>query len=360
MGVFIPSDEDFVLDSLPQDVLATMEVRDRALNGLGHAGSAGLEFLVEDALKWLPGQSVRIAFLGGNTALHQAIAGEMSLIQDHCNLTLDFGESTNGAFRQWSEQDTDYSAEIRISFDKAGYFSLVGTDSINPNIGSPNGSVGGSPAQCSMNFAGFDIQRPATWRGTVKHELLHALGFHHAHQNMRGPCENAFRWDDDDGYRPTRDTRGVFVEDFNGRRPGIYTYLSGEPNNWSRNTVDHNLKTEEDPNLIAGSFDRHSIMLYRFPESFYKTVPSACQPAGDGQDLSEEDIRGLQLLYPNQSSEVDGRVQNQNDLLQELEQNSGTGGGLESLQTGSASKALDTLETMRVILQRNLESIGKK
>jgi len=200
MGMFIPNDNHFVLDALPQDVVASMEVRDRTINGLAHAGPGGLEFLVEDALKWLPGQTVRVGFLAGNADLHGAIANEMNIIPQHCNLVLDFGETSTGEFRTWTKQDTDYSADIRISFDKSGYFSLVGTDSINPNIGSPVGAVGGRPNQCSMNFGGFDIQRPATWRGTVKHELLHALSFHHAHQNMRGPCECAFRWEDDAGY----------------------------------------------------------------------------------------------------------------------------------------------------------------
>ncbi len=359
MGNFIPNDSDLVLDALPEDVIASMEVRDRALNDLAHTGPGGLEFLVEDALKWLPGQTVRVGFLGGSNELHSAIATEMSIVQDNCNLTFDFSDDANGEFRQWSENDTDYSADIRISFNKGGYFSLVGTDSINPNIGSPNGTIGGRPYQCSMNFGGFDIQRPSTWRGTVKHELLHALSFHHAHQNMRGPCESAFRWEDDTGYRPTRDSRGVFVEDSAGRRPGIYTYLSGEPNNWSRAKVDHNLRTEESPDLIAGSFDRHSIMLYRFPDSFYKTVPSACQPAGNGQDLSEEDIRGLQLLYPNQIASVDTRVQKQNDLLDALGQNVAAG-GLESIHTESTSQTQDDIETLKGILQRNLEAVGRK
>ena len=53
------------------------------------------------------------------------------------NLTLDFGKDPAGEFRAGPEADTEYAAEIRVSFDKDGYWSLVGTDSTDPIIGVP-------------------------------------------------------------------------------------------------------------------------------------------------------------------------------------------------------------------------------
>jgi hypothetical protein len=88
------------------------------------------------------------------------------------------------------------------------------------------------------------------------------------------------------------------VKDAAGRAPGIYTYLAGEPNKWSKAKVDHNLRTENDPFAVMGPFDPASIMLYRFAAFFYKSNPSACAPTGPGQELSEGDKRGLALLYP--------------------------------------------------------------
>jgi hypothetical protein len=311
--------DDLVLDNLPDDVAATIEIRDRFMSDFGMGGHAGLEFLVSDIQRWLPGQTLRVAFLDGDKDLHGDMAEATKEITDACNLAFDFGLEQDGSYRRWTESDTQHKAEIRVSFDKKGYFSLVGIDSTDPMIGSPTERVGGRPNQASLNLGGFAVQKPATWRGTVRHEFLHAVGFHHSHQNMRGPCEASFRWDDDAGYQPTRDARGAFIADQNGHRPGIYTFLAGFPNFWSRKKVDVNLKTEEDPKLVAGPFDRQSVMLYRFPEDFYKTIPNSCTPVGDGQSLSAGDKRGLQLLYPRTVSEVASIVESQKQIQGAME-----------------------------------------
>ncbi|MBM7505833.1 hypothetical protein ACFPER_01870 [Agromyces aurantiacus] len=293
-----------LLESLPDETVAAIEVRDR-WRRRASSGAAGLEFIVTDLGRWPVGSTVRVAFLGGDTALHDDIVSATQQITDSCNLRLDFGRDPGtGAYRRWTTADTEYAAEIRVSFDADGYFSLVGTDSTDPTIGRPGDPVGGHPGSRSLNLGEYDTDRPAKWEGTVRHEFLHALGFHHSHQNMRGTCESEFRWEDDDGYVPTTDARGVFVPDAAGKRPGIYTFLAGPPNRWSRAKVDHNLRTEEDPDVIAGPFDAASVMLYRFPDFFYRSNPSSCAPTTDGQNLSDGDRRGLNVLYPHTADEL--------------------------------------------------------
>jgi hypothetical protein len=128
---------------------------------------------------------------------------------------------------------------------------------------------------------------------------MHAVGVQHEHQNPLGPCEGEFRWYDDFGYEPTRDARGAFVNDSRGLRPGVYTFLAGYPNHWSRAKVDHNLRRiDARDGTRAGGFDAASVMLYRFPQSFYRAWPSLCAPSDDVEDLSDSDKDGLALLYP--------------------------------------------------------------
>ena len=290
--------DSFLLEDLPESIRETVSERDRLIASLPKRAN-GEEFLVADLQRWRPGQVLRVAFLGGDTALHQDIENATKQITDNCNLSFDFGrDPQTGNYRRWSTSDTTYTADIRVSFDQGGYWSLVGTDSVDQTIGRPSEGVGGRPGQRSLNLARFDTNRPATWLGTTRHEFMHAVAFHHEHQNLNGPCQDEFRWEDDPGYVPTKDANGVYRPDAQNRRPGIYTYLSGAPNKWSRAKVEHNLKADGDDSNTAGVFDRSSVMLYRFPPLFYRTAGSACAPLGDGQNLSEQDIAGLQYLYP--------------------------------------------------------------
>jgi hypothetical protein len=344
--------DDIILDALPDEVLASMESRDRWMASLQYT-EGGLEFLVGDLQSWTPGQTVRVAFLGGSAALHAKIEEATRQIGDAANLELDFKDD-GGGYRTWRTNDSEYAAEIRVSFDQGGYFSLLGTDSINPNIGLPGQTVGGRPNQRSLNLGGYDRALPQQWQGTVRHEFLHALAFHHEHQNMRGPCEAAFRWEDDPGYRPTKDARGAFVPDRAGRRPGIYTYLSGFPNGWSRGKVDHNLRTSSDsPALTAGSFDPASVMLYRFPPLFYRTQPSPCAPTGNGQQLSNGDKRALALLYPAQAEALEAIGVRREALLTTIESSGDgeEGDGLEGVGSALPDIASHAAQTLRASLE---------
>ena len=72
----------------------------------------------------------------------------------------------------------------------------------------------------------------------------HALGFEHEHQNPFSKCENEFNW------------------------PRIYQYLEGPPNNWTKEIIDHNMRSLHESGLIADAFDLDSIMLYTFPADY--------------------------------------------------------------------------------------------
>ena len=141
----MPTDPDplsgALLESLPDALVASIEVRD-AWRREAASASDGMEFLISDVLRWVPGSNVRVGFLDGDDALHADIAAATQQITDACNLTLDFGVDAAGKHRRWTESDTEHQAEIRVSFDLGGYWSLVGTDSTDETIGGPSDPAG--------------------------------------------------------------------------------------------------------------------------------------------------------------------------------------------------------------------------
>lgn len=284
----------YIAEGYPSHVQARREIQQEQLHNMARNSPSGLglNLVLESANRWSTGGVITVAFNGGDRVLHQRIASIADTWARFANLTFDWGLNTSGDFRRWSETDSHYSADIRISFTRdSGYWSVVGTESINPSIARPN--------ETSMMLAGFAYAWPHGGDTTVLHEFGHALGLHHEHQHPSQGCESEFRWYDDPGYLLTKGRYGDYVQDPNGRRPGLYTYLGGHSNNWPKSQVDSNLKQLTNSSAYSfGAFDSDSIMLYSFqPWMFVHSTTSYCYTPNNA-DLSDEDKRRIAEIYP--------------------------------------------------------------
>lgn len=253
-----------VLETLPEHLLRRIQ-KDKfnnvtkSLIGFGQVS----EGILRGAKLWPKNSAVKVCFFGGPKNVRTKIAAIASgWGQGDSPVKIDFGDPTNPRICNGKY------AQIRVGYTFRGYWSLVGQDSI---------TLSGQDEQ-SMNLARFDMVPPndQEFQRVVLHEFGHALGFMHEHQD--GTCESEFKWDE------------------------IYKYLAGNPNYWTREKVDFNMRTV--PYYrgdVIGPFNSESIMLYSFPQSFYKGgAENKCYAPGNTQ-LSNGDLELLKTAYADQT-----------------------------------------------------------
>jgi hypothetical protein len=324
-----PLQKYVILEGYPADRVQALNRRDSTLAARARVPADsqqrhGLQSVMTLSRRWRPEQTVTVAFLGGTPSLRTNIARAIEPWAKAVNLRLDFGSDPSlQRFHEWSHKDKEYQAHIRIGFDSSGYWSFVGTEAIDPKIAPPESS--------SMNFEGFEQSLPQDWQHTVLHEFGHALGLQHEHQSPEGSCEDEFRWTDDPGYVPTVDTYGQYVNDSQGHRPGIYTVLGGEPNKWSRDQIDWNLrKLAKTIDLRVSTFDPRSIMKYYFEPWMFRRGPSSSCYSPMNFQLSQQDQSAVGEEYPRAPHSPQGTAQ---EMVRQIDST------LDSVGLSAASRA---------------------
>lgn len=164
----------------------------------------------------------------------------------------------------FEEVDDPDNAMIRIGFDQGdGSWSYLGRDCLSA---APN------PDERTMNF-GWDLTTPYG-RDTALHEIGHALGFPHEHQNPNA----GIVWNEQ----------------------AVLETFSGSPNFWSPQQIHHNILRKHPSSEVDGTaWDPDSIMHYQFPAGLirhparYQTEDLLPAPG-----LSPLDQAGVRRFYP--------------------------------------------------------------
>ncbi|ESQ13890.1 MAG TPA: hypothetical protein DDY14_03920 [Chromatiaceae bacterium] len=182
-------------------------------------------------------------------------------------------DAVRNAFSEWKqlgiglvfkEVTNPRDAEIRIGFNQGdGSWSYVGRDNVD---------YATDPDERTMNF-GWDLTTDYG-HDTALHEIGHALGFSHEHQNPK----SGIQWDEQE----------------------VIDYFAGSPNYWSEEQTRHNILRKLSENETGGSnWDKDSIMHYQFPSGLIiKPEKYQHQPLIPEAGLSPTDIVEALRFFP--------------------------------------------------------------
>jgi serralysin len=198
---------------------------------------------------WVPGQTLTLAFLREGPA-----EGDAAILEERVRVIAQEWTRHANLVLSWVEGD----ATIRIAFENAGSWSFVGKDCLAHAEGA------------TMNFGWLspDLDE-AAFRSVVLHELGHALGLIHEHQNPSVKID----WN----------------------RDAVYRDYAKPPNQWPRDRVDANVFAPHDAATTQFTeWDRHSIMMYPIPPEHLQSG----EPVGWNTELSDADKAFIESLYP--------------------------------------------------------------
>lgn len=160
--------------------------------------------------------------------------------------------------------------DVRISRERGGYYSYLGTD------------IGLIPRnRQTMNLEAFTMNTSeAEFRRVVRHETGHTLGFPHEHM------------------------RRALVERIDPAK--AYAYFQ-RTQRWSKEMVDQQVLTSlNEKNIIGTPPDQDSIMCYQLPGA----ITTDGMPIRGGIDINATDFEFAGKIYPKAFADADSLAEN--------------------------------------------------
>ena len=247
---------DAVLSWEQQIKAATLAIKEKAANAFTNpnvitdAAAGGFDMdplsavLLRDK-KWQVGTVISIAFLDGSSTMQRLVREKANELLQYINLKFLWVSDPN-------------QADVRITFNRGGSWSYLGTDNLAISKPKPTMQFGWLTESSNAQ----ELNR------VVHHEFLHMLGLGHEQAHPTG----GIPWD----------------------KPKVYDYYR-RTNGWDARTVDSQVFYVYSQSMTNFSaYDKYSIMLYAIPAELL-TDPT--RAVGWNSDLSGTDKAFLMEQY---------------------------------------------------------------
>ncbi|MES2776961.1 MAG: M12 family metallopeptidase [Bacteroidota bacterium] len=197
----------------------------------------------DQSFKWTTGKILKVKFLNGSDFLQSKVRQYARVWETYGNISFQFV--------------TQGYAEIRITFNRGGSWSKVGTQSVSIGQGEP-----------SMNFGWFDYNTSdVEFQRTIQHEFGHSLGLLHEHASP--------------------------LSQIHWNVPKVYAFYM-QTQGWTKEMVDFNVFNRYSVSQTNNTYDPRSIMHYPIPAAFTTDGFSV----GWNSVLSDLDKKLIAEIYP--------------------------------------------------------------
>ena len=230
--------------------------------GLGGSGKTSFEQIYIKNTLWPAGHRFRICFFDGDASARNHVRDLFEGIANETSLKVD----------RTDRNCPDKQADIQVRFDERDCYSYYGKDAllvIKEDVSIP------TMALCHLTGP--------TWTerddGTIRHEIMHALGAAHEHQHPDSKCKDEFNLD-------------AF------RHPPLFDPDPAKNEQAIQVNIAEITKSYSLEELKIIKYDPKSIMHYRLPANFFKSPSATCILKADNNVLSEADWAFLKKMYP--------------------------------------------------------------
>lgn len=231
--------------------------------GLTGSGPQSFEQIYIKHTLWPGGHLFRVCFFDGDVVARKHILDLFAEIIAPTSLRLD----------RTNRNCPDTKADIQIQFANSGCFSYYGQDALRVIESNPNLPTMALCFKSGPTWSEYD-------NGTIRHEIMHALGAAHEHQHPESTCKAEFNLE---AFR----NPPLFDPDPAKNEAAITVNIREITTSYS----------SEDLKII--DYDPKSIMHYRLDARFFKTGGDAkCALRQANNVLSEGDWAFLRRMYP--------------------------------------------------------------